>query len=125
MKRSDRIFWGIYILWVFTNLTICLFWGNISGHLFLGYGYSHINTIKYFFPFKEYYEWNYRIIHLGVQVYDYTELIFYCLLPIVIFFSIRLLFPQKLESDFNENKCVKTHKRFVPQSEGLEGKTNQ
>lgn len=88
MKRSDRIFWGIYILWSFTNLTIFLLFGTVKH-----------SAIKYFYPFSYYDVRKSSIdwvrIYRGLDVYDYTELIFYCLLPMVIFFAIKLLFPPK------------------------------
>ena len=89
MKRSDRIFWGVYILWAFANLVIFLFWGTIKQ-----------GAVKHFFPFSHHVVWqgigtNYKIVFYDISSYDYTELIFYCTLPVVIFFAVKLLFPSK------------------------------
>ena len=86
-KLIDRTFLSIWVLWSFINLTILLFWGTPSGIIA---NHVNINTRIHFVPFTE--SW---YNHFGLQYYDYSEFIFYCLLPFILFFTVKLLLPQK------------------------------
>jgi hypothetical protein len=80
MKASNRIK-GIYLLWVSIHITLWL----VSGNFFSKTTYE----AKSFFPFHT--NWS----DLGFdnwKVYDISELLVYTLVPLVLYYSFRLIF---------------------------------
>jgi hypothetical protein len=74
MKRADKIFWILYIIWSALNIGLLIMALNDT------FGEFDKSTEK-FWPFS-----------IGSpKSYDYLELAIYLLMPLIIFFSYRLV----------------------------------
>ena len=117
-RKSDRKFLALWLVWIFFNGMILLFWGSYDafyipqmenrnfGELSDGQFKlvkKHFSTIPYVFPFsnrvvktneynfeKHAYEIVDKRVFFGIQYYDFTEMVMYSLVPLVVFVFIKL-----------------------------------
>ena len=114
LNRSlDRKLFSIWILWALVNLCFMIFFGHPSGKLYFTYTdvpydgpedgqiYQSHQAVRefeqcFYYPYGKY----------GKDVYDYTEFLFYTIVPLGLFFAKRIAFPRNPSSD--ENRTIKT-----------------
>lgn len=88
LKRATDRAKSVYLFWIAINLSIFL----IQDEFYIKGDYVYFKYESEWFPFESdsYYKKD--------DVYDLTELLFYCLVPPLIYFSIKL-WPKKKENE--------------------------
>ena len=95
MKKPGNKVISIYLMWSLLHITLFLVKPSIYGFIYDGDKYTYTGN-RYFYPFTKG-QWhsfpeNPRIFnYFDLQFYDITELAFYLIAPIFIYYIITLL----------------------------------
>ena len=97
MNKLKHFFLAIYILWVFVNVYVLVFFGGsyekgVSGRL-LGFGVTYgFDPKDEFFPFDR--NW---VLSWNCKYYDYSEFFIYVIGPLTVFVIYKILRKKSIE----------------------------
>jgi hypothetical protein len=99
MNKLKRFVFAIYILWVFVNVYMLVFFGekfssgsSTNGGSFKMYS-SGFDPKDKFFPF-DYYDWS---LSWDYKYYDYSEFFIYVIGPFTLFLIYKILWRKSIE----------------------------